>query len=559
LRNTAYAAAFLVLCAGTLLAQQANNGNGNGNSVVDPTKFWQAPAETDRDSKGNITYTEIKDPKSFTKRVFANGQWATYHYRPGTVELTSIDNSDSTEELLYDGTRNFKGVTVHADGKSHTLRYDRSNGTVAAGNLATVTVERDPTSTATRDLIVRSGRQVVASVDYNAAGEVASINVGSMTLSLMPAGNVIKETLKANGATIKEATATMAVRRTFTVLLDPVAERLHIGKEWANETRSRATQTGYLNTLQQGTSVLARIVRVGEMQAGFAADGTALFYDVTLDYGAGGNAQRSDYKVAAMYAAALPTHIIVTSDGKVGAYVETPGSGCIRVFWTSHSAGHAQYNYSVYDSGRPSARNGAASTVAPTSAGSVQPQRSTALLRVVSPRAMMMCDSSEVCTDGGTGCPTSGGCSTTYYYCDTGGGGGGVSPLSDGGSGGGPSGGGSQSPGNHIYDPQIHMAVGRAISAANDKLSDPNCGVELLKNATWDGTSAFEALTSRGGGESAKDWFGGISWLDGEGRRDDYNQTPCNTASAWTTPRQYHRLRMPALHDCSFSWRQTHT
>ena len=91
MRNTVYAAILLLMCAGTLFAQHSNNGNGT--SANDPTKYWQEPGETDRDSKGNITYTEIKDPKSFTKRVFANGEWATYHYRPSTVEITKIDNS----------------------------------------------------------------------------------------------------------------------------------------------------------------------------------------------------------------------------------------------------------------------------------------------------------------------------------------------------------------------------------------------------------------------------------------------------------------------------------
>jgi len=528
-----------VLCAGTLLAQHSNNGNGNDIPVVDPAKFWQSPGETDRDSKGNVTYTEIKDAKSFTKRIFTNGEWATYHYRPGTVELTSIDNSDSTEELHYDEARNFNGITVNAGGKSHTLKYDRSKGSVTADNLPTVTVERDSSSPSTRDLLVRSGKNVVASIEYTPTGEVAKLNVGAMTLSFTPADTYMKETLTVNGTVLKEANATVAIKRTFTMFLDPVAERLHLGKDWAAQTRSRATQSGYLNTLQQGTAVLARMVRMGEMQAGFAADGSPLLYDLTINYGPGGGmAQQRDYKIAALYAASLQTHIIITSDGDVGAYVETPGSGSIRAFWTSNKGGQTQYNYSVYDSGRPSAKSSMSRSITSTSNESLESNTLTDKKRVVAPKTMMICDSTQTCVSGGDQCPSCGTCATYYYYCDTGtGGGGGYSPPPDDGSGAGSGGVGSRTSNNYILDGNLHIAVNRAIIGANGKLSNDQCGVQLLANATWGNTSALNELTLRGGGvESAKDWFGTISWRDGAGMRDSSNHEICGYACAFTSP-----------------------
>jgi hypothetical protein len=532
LRNQAYAAALLILIsAGTLSAQHTNNGN----SAVDPNKYWQAPGETDRDSKGNVIYTEIKDPKSFTKRVFANGEWATYHYRPNTVEISRIENSDSTENLLYDDAHNINGVTVQAAGKSHTLHYDRPKGIVTADNLPAITVERDASSAATRDFIVRSDKTIIASIDYTSSGEVASINIGAMTLSLTPAGTNMQETLKVNGTTIKEATATIAVKRTFTVFLEPVAGRLHIGNDWANDARSRATQAGFLNTVRNGNDVLVRIVRAGEAEAAFAADGTALFYDLMVNYGPGGTARQRDYKVAALYAAVLPTHIIVTSDGNVGAYVETPGSGSIRAFWTSNSGGRTQYNYSVYDSGAPRASSSLSRAAHATSSAAGESGSVKHLTPVVTPKLMMICDSTQVCTSGGDQCPSCGTCATYYYYCDTGGGG--YSPPAGDGSGGGGPTGGSQAPGNHILDGNLHITVNRAIVAAENKLTDVQCGVALMMNARWDNTSALDQLTLRGGGESAKDWFASISWRDGAGIMNPATgREKCESACAFTTP-----------------------
>jgi hypothetical protein len=530
MQKASYMAALMMLCGGMLLAQ--HGASGGNNAAVDPAKFWQGPDQTDRDSKGNITYTEIKDAKSFTKRVFLNGQWATYHYRPGTVEITSIENSDSTEDLLYNTERNVAGVTVRSGGKSHTLRYDRSKGTVAADGLPTITVEHDPSSLSTRDLKVRSGKEVVASVVYGPTGEVASVNVGAMTLSLTPTDNGMKETLAANGVPLKEATATFVVKRTFSVFLDPVADRLHLGKDWANETRSRSTQTGYLSSIQQGANIIATVVRLGEMQASFASDGTPLLYDITVDYDAG-EPQRNDYRVAALYAATLPTHIIITSDGEVGAYVQTPGSGSIRAFWTSHSDGHTLYNYSVYDAGVKSSGSAAGYPVNATSPALAASRMLAVPRRVITPTAMVMCDASLICTDGGTGCPSCGGCSTTYYYCDTGGGGVGYTPPYDGGSGGTPTGGGNQ-----IFDPTLRITVNRAISAANTKLATVQCGVALLMNAKWDNTSALNELTLRGGAAmSANDWFASISWRDGAGIKNPATgRDKCESACAFTTP-----------------------
>lgn len=342
----------LVLSVASALGQQQGN-NGNNNSGQDPSKYWLTPGQTDHDSKGNVTYTEIKDPKTFTTKVFSHGQWLTYHYRPNTTDILSIETPDSTDDFLYDDSGKWNGVSVRVGGKAHALRYDRDKGTVATNGMPVVTIEKDPTSVATRDLIVRRGAEIVASANYSPSGAVQSLSVGAMTLSFALTDDGVKETLRANSTTLKEAMTSGGGRRFFHVLLDPVADQLGIGKDWVNQVQSKTTATGYMTSIQQGQAVVARFVDLGGMRVAFDSNGRPLFYDVDFSYGSyGGKDPQTHLKSTAAYTAALPTHIIVTADGNVGAYVEFPGDGAIRAFWTTtNKKGQTTYMYSVYDAG----------------------------------------------------------------------------------------------------------------------------------------------------------------------------------------------------------------
>jgi hypothetical protein len=556
--------AVVLLLSGFLSAFGQQHGN-NGNAGQDPSKFWLTPGQTDHDSKGNVTYSEIKDPKTFTTRVFSHGQWATYHYRPNSTDVVSIDTPDSTDDLLYDSNGKWNGVSIRIGGKAHLLRYDRDKGTVATNGLPAVSVEKDVTSGMTRDLLVRRGLDVVASAAYGPRGEVESLTVGTMTITFSLAGDTVKETLRANGTILKETATGGGGKRFFHVLLDPVAPQLGIGKDWMSQVQSKTSVTGYMTSILQGQAVVARLVDLGGMRVAFDSNASPLFYDLGFDYGASfaGKDPQENFKTAAAYQGALPTHIIVMPDGNVGAYVEHPGDGAIRAFWTTTGRnGQTNYMYSVYNASAP--KHTAGLSIKPTAAhdsNASLPERS----RVVAPLLMTMCDSSTVCTYS-DGCPSCGSCETTYYWCDSGGGGGYNPPPGDsGGAGGGP-GGGQPTPGNHIYDATTRQAADRGINAANDKLTNTQCSETLLKDVKMpDGTSMWSMLEQKG--MTAGQWFGNIGWYFGDGVKDFNNQTPCNAASAWTSPSStkvyvcssFKSLRSPSIQGDTMIHEMLHT
>lgn len=559
-RLAASVTALFAFCVTSALAQQ-QAGTGKNNAVQDAARYWQTPGDTDHDSKGNVTYTEIRDAKTFTTKVFIHGQWLTYHYRPNSTEIVSVDTADSTDAFLYDGAGKWNGLAVTAAGKSHRLRYDTGRGVISTDGMPDVTIEKDPGSVATRDLLVRRGTEIVASVIYAQSGNVQSLNVGAMTLSFALVDGHVKETLQANGATLKVTTTTGEGRRFFNIILDPVADRLGIGKDWANQTQSTTTATGFMTSVNQGKATLARVVQFGGMRVAFDINGEPLFYDIDFDYGsgyAGGDHQRN-FKVTGAYTGVLPTRIIITADGDVGAYVQHPGDSAIRAFWTTTSKGKTTYSYSVYDSG--TAKHGTALGVMKPSSLSSQARDTPTLTgsHGVSPQLMMICDATYVCSSS-NGCNGCGGCTTTYYYCDTGGGGYTTPPDDSGGGGGG------GSPGNQVIDVTTRQAVDRAIQTANQKFGSAQCSQNLLNDLTMpDGTQMSTILQQKG--TTAAGWFGTVGWYFGDGAKDSNNQVPCNTAAAWTSPNtvkvyvcsSFKNLRSPSVQADTLIHEMLHT
>jgi hypothetical protein len=520
----------LLSAAGATMAQNS------GKPDPEAAKFWAAPGETDHDKQGKVTYSEIRDPKTFTTRVFTRGQWLTYHYLPNTVVVASIDTPDSIDELQYDGSGAMNGVKVRANGKMHELDIDAKRGAVSTPGMPEVSVVEDSTSAATRHSTVKSGGRVIASVSYSESGEIRTITVGSMVLSLELVGGRVHETLSANGRQIADATAAPVFGRSFPFSLDAVADRLGLSARWAQEVTPRTTATGYLTTLQTGGRVVGRIVSVGEYRAVFDAKGAPLFYDVTLDYGAfgGNNSARSAQNTTA-YVAAVPTHVIVGADGSLGAYLENPGDGAIRAFWSTGT----NYSYAIYHRGS----SAAAAAVRPLFYPIATAAGATPRPAGRNPKAFLftVCDTETTCTYA-DGCPSCAGCSTTNYWCDIGSGGGGgiTDPYGDGSGGptGGPS--GATVPGNHVVNYQditLAPTVTRAIDGANSKLTDPQCAVQLLKDTKWSGTNAWDTFQTVGGGQSTSNWFGAIGWYYGGGVKNTDGKVPCDLGNAaWTYP-----------------------
>lgn len=95
--------------------------------------------------------------------------------------------------------------------------------------------------------------------------------------------------------------------------------------------------------------------------------------------------------------------------------------------------------------------------------------------------------------------------------------------------------GGGTSGGNHVSgDPALYVATSRAIDTANNKFSSTDCSEELFKEAKLsDGTTLYSVLQQRG--STASSWLATIDFRNGTGVHDANNQTPCDTAPAWTT------------------------
>jgi len=118
----------LLIAAGSALGQPAI------------PQFWKTPGETIRDAHGVVVRQEIKDPKTFTMRVFEHNTWVTYQYEPNTEKIIHVNTADTAEDLLYDGNE-WNGVTLRAGGKSYTFR-DRQGHLTATG-LPPLSITRD--------------------------------------------------------------------------------------------------------------------------------------------------------------------------------------------------------------------------------------------------------------------------------------------------------------------------------------------------------------------------------------------------------------------------------
>lgn len=510
MQRTAVLILALVLTASVLVGQQAG------------VPFWLAPGNTLRDAKGTITYTEIKDPKTFTMKVFDRGRWVTYHYEPNSTKVIKAEAADTTDDYLYDGEQ-WNGRTVHAHGRVHTIRV--TEGLVLADDMPPVTIERDGRG---RDSVVRRGTEVVATINYDATGQVRRFTVGAMALDFEKLDGGIREILTANGAPLVTTVAHAEARHQFPVSLDPVADRLGLHSDWRNSAHFSRSTTGSLTTVSDDRShSVAEIVQLGGMGAAFDTKNAPLFYDLRLNYistPAKSDAGDAFADVTTLLNGVLPDGLIVPPIGDASAYVSRPRDGAISSVWTGTVSSQPSYRFIVYHEG------GAASSTAmrPTRATSAdQAVVVGALLRsprVITPLMMWQCGSEEHWD-----CDYSGGSAYCYnyytpVYCDSGGGG--YTPPPD--DSGGSSSGGTA--GNHVTgDSALQVAVNNALNAANNKFSNTRCSHDLFNDTKLtDGTSLADALTQRG--TDAATWLqNSLRFING------YANGTCSSVPAWTT------------------------
>jgi hypothetical protein len=330
----------LVLSASMAAGQQAS------------APFWQTPGQTVRDAKGNITYTEIKDPKTFTMKVLNRGQWSTYHYEPNSTKLVRIEAPDTTDDYLYEGD-NWNGLTVHARGRAHTIHVTKS--TIAADDMPPVTIERDARG---RDVSVKRGTDVVATITYDASGQVRRLTVGAITLDLTIQSDGVREVLTANGTVLVSTVAKAVGKRQFPVSLDPVIDRLGLAHDWLNTVHVTGSATGSLFSVSDSQSrPVVEIVQLGGMGAAFDTKSAPLFYELRLNYIAtpaptGGDAFAD---VTTLLNGALPDSLIVPVTGDAAAYVSRPSDGAISNFWTADGSVTMPFRFVVYHEGTSAA------------------------------------------------------------------------------------------------------------------------------------------------------------------------------------------------------------
>jgi len=476
-----------------------------------------------RDAKGNITYTEIKDPKTFTMKVLDRGQWLTYRYEPNSTKVTKVEAADTSDDYLYDGGE-WNGMTVHARGRAHTIRV--AGGLVTADDMPAVTVERDSRG---RDTAVKRGAEIVATITYDANGQVQRLTVGAMTLDFAVRSDGVHETLRANGAVLYTTVAQPEGKHNMpgTVSLDPVTERLGLGADWRNSVTVHRSATGSLLSVKDAQAhPIVEMVQLGAMSAAFDTKGQPLFYDLWLKYTASpsnlGNGD-AGFDVTTALNGVLPNRLIVPATGDASAYVQFPGDGAISSIWTATAT--PPYRFRVYHETRKAA---AMSRTIHATASSMQTGTDEVFRkgREIIHFMLWQCGSYEYWR-----CDSSGetGYCGNYYepqYCDTGGGGGGYTPPPDdngGGSGG--SGTGNQVSG----DPELRSKVNAALSSANSKLQNSRCGQDLFKDTKLTGstTSLADVLAQRGSDPAT--WLNNaLKFVNGS------TNGACSSFPAWT-------------------------
>jgi len=249
--------------------------------------------------------------------------------------------------------------------------------------------------------VAMDGRAII-SYDWTSAPYAVPIrffNRWTVVTSVLPDGSASQQVVDSHGAQ-RLSGAVLAYARQHArpaVVLDAFAADLGLNAGWqegmetisANEVRLPAN--GKISIIRYHAT--SDGVRVAE------ADGKPVLWDIDLPLGVSGRLGQL-----------VPSRLIVTSTGAVQIAADIPFVDGIESLWTNDSSG----SNASFRTLRANDTVGSAS---------------------VKPLAMMICDSSYVCTYS-DGCPSCGGCSTTYYWCDPGSGGSGGSPPPDDGSGG---------------------------------------------------------------------------------------------------------------------------
>jgi len=308
--------------------------------------YWSRPGEKQFDASGTLILEEVKDPATFTSRIFRDHAWTTYRYVPHTERVARIEAPGTAIDFNYSADGALSSKTVHVGHSALTVRPEHTQS-FGAGSMPGLKFISD--SGGRETTIVTSSGAPVARYEIDTVHRSASLKLGNgMNLTITgrpdkrsyverlvdPVGHVLSERV----VTPKQQPATKRLD------LDPVLRELSLDADWENniEITRDVTSSVLTVTNPKGTRLLY-VVQHGPDQFGFDSNDNALFYDVLVDRYRG---HFDDPDVLVDMAALLPDHIVTTADGRVGAYVSMPASGAITGFWDERlPSGATRYAY----------------------------------------------------------------------------------------------------------------------------------------------------------------------------------------------------------------------
>jgi hypothetical protein len=268
---------------------------------------------------------EVTDSGTFI--VDATGRYVRLEGPDGVVVNYLYDSSESAET---------SGIAVQPTDKlTLTVRFDGRREVTVAGLPALTSLIDDEGRTTT----VQADRKPVAMLEYTPAGFFAAVTLPrrlTWRVSAPDASHRVRQSVEdATGEQIASSVVSdlEGVRRG--AWYDVAAADLGVSLDSLTYQQS---PTGSLTTARDAKGDVAfYIVHSDASDVGFAPDGTPRFYDLTLSVFGGTIAPGSDVVVSPAWDAqhsAVPDHLVLTSSGAAGLYVEGAAKKSIVAAWT---------------------------------------------------------------------------------------------------------------------------------------------------------------------------------------------------------------------------------
>jgi hypothetical protein len=455
-------------------------------------------------------------PAAFAQSV-AGVYGGSYNIGTSGDQITSLTNDDgSVIYFHYDSAGGETGTTVSIGPEvSLALQHgfgEDGSGWVQAGSLPPLVWSNDAEGRAASATLypgmtfvngewyldVNAADPIpVAFFTYAASGHLSEVTLDngvSLQLGASAESNVVTQSLIRPDGTVAAIASAAGGTNGVTVVpaqLDAVATRFGLGANWAETLTFSLGASAHVTTARNASgAVQMYLVDVGPVRVGYAPDGTALFYDLTVTYTSGGISSDPAPNVDGV----APSHVVVTADGAVGLYNDRPAFGAVYSAWTETNGS------SVTDL--------RFATIAPETSSGGRRVATNGRSRVKSHGYRRY--KSTVCADGV--------CWDRYWYewvddrVYAGGG-------SPGGGGKPPAGGGQPAvkPGNGVKENKLRAKVDRGLNKAKAKLQNEACKA-LLDRIGVDNKKLVDLMNERGYADAGQYLTGYVSYVEGTTR-----------------------------------------